>query len=186
MMARGLLGASGGDAAMTSADADRASSFGRLADENLDANYRIASSILGDPVESQDAVHDAIVVAWQRWASLRDPTRFEAWFRKIVVNECRARLRRASRRRTTDIATQQGLATPDVSSAIADRVRLEQAVGRLEPDDQLLLALRYNHDLKLVDIGGALEIPTGTVKSRLNAAHARLRYMLEPSEGTPR
>ena len=44
-------------------------------------------------------VHDAFVKAWDRWSSLRDPTRFDAWFRRIVVNTCRDQLREAKHRR---------------------------------------------------------------------------------------
>ena len=54
--------------------------------------------ILGDPVEAEDAVHDAAVVAWRGFAGLRDRDRFEAWFGRILVNGCRDRLRRRRRR----------------------------------------------------------------------------------------
>jgi hypothetical protein len=40
----------------------------------------LATVILGDPVEAEDATHDAAVRAWERWGSLRDPDRFDAWF----------------------------------------------------------------------------------------------------------
>ena len=52
---------------MAETDAQRITAFQRLADQRLDASYRLATAILRDDSQSQDAVHDAIVIAWQRW-----------------------------------------------------------------------------------------------------------------------
>ena len=71
---------------------DRAAAFVRLADEHLDAAYRLARAILRDPSEAQDATHDALLQAWRKWSTLRDPSRFEPWFDRILVNLCRNRL----------------------------------------------------------------------------------------------
>ena len=68
---------------------DRAGAFRALADRHLDAAYRLAHAILRDPTEAQDATHDAFVTAWRSWDSLRDTTKFEPWFDRIVVNTCR-------------------------------------------------------------------------------------------------
>ena len=78
----------------------RDAAFRKLADRHLEASYRLACAILGNPAEAQDATHDAFVQAWRHWSTLRDPARFEHWFDKILVNTCRNRLRRASRWRT--------------------------------------------------------------------------------------
>ena len=72
---------------------DRADEFGALTERHLDGAYRLATVILGDSMEAEDAVHDAAIAAWRSWSSLRDPERFEAWFSRIVVNACRDRLR---------------------------------------------------------------------------------------------
>ena len=69
-----------------------ADAFRRLVERQLDASYRLAAVILGDRVEAEDAVHDAAVAAWQGFAALRDPDRFDAWFRRILVNGCRDRV----------------------------------------------------------------------------------------------
>jgi DNA-directed RNA polymerase specialized sigma24 family protein len=60
---------------------------------------------------------------------LRDQRKFEWWFKRIVVNTCRNRLRDASRRRTTDIESHVTLAAPDASSPIHDRFEVEQALA---------------------------------------------------------
>ena len=56
---------------------DRRAAFAALADRELDGAYRLAGVILGDAFEAEDATHDAVVTAWQRFTSLRDPDRFE-------------------------------------------------------------------------------------------------------------
>lgn len=176
--------ASRADPAVAEVDRERAAAFQRLVEQHLDASYRLAHSILADRSEAQDSVHDAFVAAWQRWDSLRDHKKFERWFRRIVVNTCRDRLRRRSRT-DTDLSQQGRLATPDTASAITERLRVEQALAHLRPDDRVLIALRHHRDLTVADIARVLGIPTGTVKWRLNRAHKRLRSLLELSEGHP-
>lgn len=164
----------------------RAIAFRSLARQHLDASYRLANAILGQPAEAEDAVHDAFITAWRKWESLRDPAKFDAWFKRIVVNTCRDRLRRRTRTTASDIAAHGSLATPDHAGAANDRVLLEQALRQLKPDDQVLIVLRYDRDLKLGDIAELLRIPTGTVKRRLNTAHQRLRSVMERPEGSSR
>lgn len=166
-------------------DREREIAFQRLAERHLDASYRLAHSVLADPSEAEDAVHDAFLAAWQNWGSLRDHDKFERWFRRIVVNTCRDRLRRRSRT-DTDLSQQGRLATPDAAPAITERLRVEQALGQLGPEDRVLIALRHHSDLTVADIAHVLRIPSGTVKWRLNRAHKRLRALLEHGEGQPR
>lgn len=187
MVAGGTMRDSAQSAAPTvqGSDRERATAFQRLAERHLDASYRLAHSVLADPTEAQDAVHDAFLAAWQKWDSLRDHEKFERWFRRIVVNTCRDRLRRRSRTET-DLSQQGRLATPDAAPAITERVRVEQALRHLEPEDRVLIALRHHRDLTVADIAHVLGIPTGTVKWRLNRAHRHLRAILEHGEGHPR
>lgn len=161
-------------------DAGRAAAFQHLADQRLEASYRLANAILGNEHEAEDAVQDAIVLAWRRWSSLRDRSRFDAWFDRIVLNVCRDRLRQASRRRTSDI-TSVSLSTPDATAGVHRRMLVEQALARLKPDDVVILALRHFLDLELADIAVLLDVPLQTANTRLRAARARLRDLLAQS-----
>jgi len=156
------------------ADARRVA-FRRLAEAHLEECYRLANAILGDPTEARDAVHAAFLRAWQRFSTVRDPARFEWWFKSIVVNICRNRLRHARRHRAGDIADHPTLPVPDHAARSHDRVLVEQALARLEPDDRVILALRFYRDLTVEQIAVLLDVPAGTVKSRLNRALERLR-----------
>ena len=164
---------------MAKTDSEREAAFRRLADQRLDASYRLATAILGNESQSQDAVHDAVVVAWQRWSSLRDHAKFDAWFGRIVVNICRNRLRGSRVRQTADISTQATLSTPDHAVQAQRRLLLAQAFERLKPDDVVVLALRHFLDLQLEDIATLLDVPVPTVNSRLRAARSRLRSLIE-------
>jgi hypothetical protein len=69
---------------------EHAQAFLRLADLHLDAAYRLARAILHDATDAQDATHDAFERAWRKWSTLRDPSRFEPWFDRILVTRCSA------------------------------------------------------------------------------------------------
>lgn len=162
--------------------AGRADAFRRVAEGSLHDAYRLAGAILGSPTDARDAVHDAFITGWQRWPSLRDQAKFDSWFKRIIVNTCRERLRYSSRRRSSDLDLQATLQVPDQSPDIHDRLLVQQSLSRLKPDDQIVLALRYYRDLKVDDIAAILDVPPGTVKSRLNHAHSRLRAAVERSQ----
>jgi RNA polymerase sigma-70 factor, ECF subfamily len=174
---------------MEETEAQRIAVFQQLADQRLEASYRLANAILRDESQSQDVVHDAVVVAWQRWPSLRDPGKFDAWFDRIVVNVSRNRLRDGRYRRTSDITFEQrSLVTPDATSSVHARLLLEQAFDKLKPDDVVVLALRHFLDLQLEDIAMLLDIPLQTVNTRLRSARSRLRGLLDEnsSDQVPR
>jgi RNA polymerase sigma-70 factor (ECF subfamily) len=160
--------------------------FRRLVERRLDASYRLAAVILGDRVEAEDAVHDAAVAAWRGFAALRDPDRSDAWFRRILVNGCRDRLRARARRRVVDVGRELADAehprVADVAEAAAVRDALARAIDSLAPEEQVVVALRFHADLTVPAIAEALAIPEGTVKSRLHHAMGRLRTALQEAD----
>ena len=159
----------------------RDAAFVRLAEEHLDKAYRLARAILRDPAEAQDATHDAFVQAWRKWETLRDRSRFEAWFDRILVNTCRNRLR-SSRWQATDISAEVALATGDHAGHAEDRDVIGAAIAALSPDHQLVVALRYYRDLTVDDIAKRLGIPSGTVQSRLHYALKRLHDAIDAAD----
>ena len=125
------------------------------------------------------AVHDAVVLAWKRWTSLRDRAKFDAWFDRIVVNVCRDRLKSAKVRASTGIEHAASIGTPDTTAAVHQRIVVGQALDRLKPDDIVVLTLRHFLDLQLDDIAALLDVPLPTAKTRLRTARERLRSRLE-------
>jgi RNA polymerase sigma-70 factor (ECF subfamily) len=166
---------------VSGAGLDRSAAFVRLAEEHLDRAYGLARAILRDPVEAQDATHDAFVRAWRGWETLRDASRFEAWFDRILVNTCKNRIR-ASRRLTADLSEEVAAATGDPFDAAADRERIAVAIAGLSPDHQIVVALRFYRDLTVDGIAERLGIPPGTVRSRLHYAMKQLQDALDAAD----
>ena len=161
---------------------ERAEAFLRLADDHLDAAYRLARAILRDATEAQDATHDAFEHAWRKWSTLRDPSRFEPWFDRILVNTCRDRLRSA-RRHATDISAEVAISSGDPFAQAHDRDLLANAIAALPPEHRVVIALRFYRDLTVEAIASVLDIPAGTVQSRLHYALKRLHAAIDTADG---
>ncbi len=161
---------------------ERAEAFLRLADDHLDAAYRLARAILRDATEAQDATHDAFEQAWRKWSTLRDTARFEPWFDRILVNTCRDRLRSA-RRQPTDISAEVAITSGDPYGQAHDRDLLADAIAGLSPDHRVVVALRFYRDLPIEEIASRLGIPAGTVQSRLHYALKRLHAAIDTADG---
>ena len=109
-----------GRAGVAAIEIDRRVMFARLADGQLDTAYRIAGVILGSGGDAEDAAHDAVVRAWRSFATLRDTTKFEAWFQRILVNVCRDRLRKRRRSPVTELDMAGTTVGPDGFAGIDD------------------------------------------------------------------
>jgi RNA polymerase sigma-70 factor (ECF subfamily) len=155
--------------------------FEALSDRCLDDAYRLASVVLRDTAEGQDVVHDAVLVGWRKFGSLRDVDRFDAWFGRIVLNLCRDRLRarRRGRARLAALSADFEVEGRDDLGLVARRQALAATFPKLDPDLQVVVALRFYRDLSLESIARLLGIPLGTVKSRLHTGLKRLRIELE-------
>jgi RNA polymerase sigma-70 factor, ECF subfamily len=154
-----------------------AGTFEELVEARLDACYRLAAVLLGDRLEAEDATHDAMLRAQRSWKTVRDPAAAAAWLDRIVVNECRDRLRR--RRVTRAIQTVQ---SRDAEPAAwfddmrgGERAALQEALANLAPDHRVVVILRYLLDLPVDAIAARTGAPVGTVKSRLHHAIRQLR-----------
>jgi len=162
--------------------ANRSQAFVRLADRHLDAAYRLARAIMRNPAEAEDATHDAIVQAWQKWPTLRDPLLFEHWFDRILINTCRNRLRRSTRTQTRDISAEVAVTSGDSFAGLHDRDVLGAAISLLSAEHRLVIALRYYRDLSVAEIASTLGIPAGTVHSRLHYALKKLHTVIDTAD----
>lgn len=167
------------------AGGDRAATFARLADRHLARSYRLASLILGSELEAEDAVQDAAVAAWEKFRSLREPDRFDAWFDRILVNGCRDRLRQRGRVRVLDLDAAPERPTPDTTGGIAEREALRGALARLTADQRTIVVLRYYGDMSLENIAERTGERLGTVKSRLHYGIEALRAAYDAAARLP-
>jgi DNA-directed RNA polymerase specialized sigma24 family protein len=112
----------------------RIEAFTLLDDARLLQSYRLATLILRDRDEAEDATQEAIVRAWSSWWALRDRSRFDAWFDRILVNVCRNRLRHARTIRVVTLDDSFQNPAADSHAATIARLTLEPAFARLSPD----------------------------------------------------
>ncbi len=153
--------------------------FAVLVHQVSDGLYAVAWRILRDSGLAEDALQNALVLAWRRLPKLRDPDRFEAWIHRILVHACydESQRTRAWRRSVTVLPIE--LPNPsDDSSTIADRDELERAFGQLSIEQRSVFVLHHYLGLPLVEVAGILGVPAGTARSRLHYATAGLRAAL--------
>ena len=154
----------------------------RAARAKADDAYRLAGYLLGDATEAQDAVQDALIKAWRSWPRLRDPEAFGPWFERIVVNVCRDRMRRHRTLRMVELDAAGEVESADIFGSMFDEDEVARAVARLGPDHRIVIALRFWRDLTLEQVAETLDLPLGTVKSRLHYALRALRTELRGVE----
>jgi RNA polymerase sigma factor (sigma-70 family) len=153
-----------------------------------DIAARTAYVITGQAADAQDAVQEALVKAYRALGRFREDAPFRPWLLRIVANEAISR-RRAVRRQAGLAARAAEGRPPDDAVPSPEGAALEQerhrevvaAVGRLRPEERLVIAYRYWFDLSEAEMAEALGCPRGTVKSRLSRAVARLREVMATS-----
>jgi RNA polymerase sigma-70 factor, ECF subfamily len=144
-----------------------------------------AFRILRDLDLAEDAVQMALIGAWRDLPTLRDPDRFEPWLMRLLVRACYAEAKR-NRRWTDRIRAMpvDGPATSDTTGAVAERDQLDRGFRRLPVDQRAVFILHHHLGWSQPEIAESLEIPLGTVKSRLHYATKTLRAALEADART--
>ena len=147
--------------------------FAELARVRIGRLYAIAVLILRDPGRAEDATQEALVAAWRDLSALRDPDRFDAWLRRLLVRACYREARRpGADPRSTSRAGDRAVRARRIAR-LADRDEIERGFRRLDPDQRAVIVLHYYVGLPLPEVADALGIPVGTAKSRLHRATPR-------------
>jgi len=150
-----------------------------------DRLFATAQRILRDIDRAEDALQDALVIAWRDLRGLRDPDRFDAWLQRLLINVCIAQAAR-ERRRTANLRVLpvDGPAGPDELLSIAERDLLERGFRRLPPEQRAILVMHHYLGYAPSEIAETLGIPAGTARSRLHHAHRAMRAALEADART--
>lgn len=157
--------------------------FAILARTHGDRLMAIAQRILRDVGRAEDAVQQALVIAWQELPNLRDPDRFDAWLQRLLVNASYAEPRRSRDwNANVRLLPVDGPAGLDESISIDDRDRIDRGFRRLPPDQRAILVFTHYLDMTPTEIAERLGIPVGTVRSRLHYAHRAMRAAIEADE----
>lgn len=154
--------------------------FAQLLLPYVDRAFRLAMHRLRNSEEAEDAVQEAMVKAWRGLKHFRGQSSFSTWFFRILWRTCSDRLRRVQ-----PIPMQ--FEPPQISSegdpqSRWDLENIEEALKRISAPYQTVLVLHYVEDLPVKEIALILELPLGTVKTRLHRARKALRRVMSTHE----
>ena len=143
--------------------------------------------ILRDGYAAEDAVQEAFIEAWRSLPGLREPDKFDAWMRRLLVRACFKAIGRARRTDALEIRL-----TPGDEPAVAGIERdyplhdlLERGLARIPAEQRAAVVLVFYLDLPLADAAQAMGVPVGTAKSRLNRATQALRAAIDADDRAP-
>ena len=148
--------------------------FAQEVRELTDTAFAVTYLILGNSADSEDAMSAAILRAFENRGKLRKRESFRAWFLQILRHEAYDLLKK--RRRLTPVEELPEEAAPEGDDA--GRLDLRQALQEL-PDTQRTALLLEQEGYDMAEIGQILDVPVGTVKSRISRAKQTLRTLLE-------
>lgn len=170
-----------GSAAVSEAEPD----FAARVAETQRRVFQVAVSVLADPADAEEVAQEAFLRAYRRYPSLRDPARFRAWVCRIAFRLALNR-RRARRRQLLRESAWQGAGPDPVADGArraADRLYLDElraAIDRLPQKLRAVLLLSAVEEMDAREVAAVLDIPVGTVRSRLHLARKRLLEAMTP------
>ena len=145
-----------------------------------------ARAILADGEDARDAAQEAFLSAFRTIDRFDDERRFYPWLYTILRNRCLTMLADRKARQPESLDELEVLA-PSGSVPPEDLIALERALVALGPSEREIITLRHLDGLSYAEIADLLEIPAGTVMSRLFNARRKLRERLAgPRARTPR
>ena len=156
--------------------------FTRLAFELSDRLFAVAHRILRDFDSAGDALQVTLLRIWRDLPALRDPALIEAWAYRVLVRACHDELRKLRRQAPALHLLAADGAEEDPAISIADREQLDRAFRTLTAEQRAAIVLQYYRDLTLSEIAEVLQVPIGTVRSRLHYAKRALRAAIEADE----
>lgn len=146
--------------------------------------YRIAYSYFKDKDSVCDVVQDTAMIAYKNFEKLRDKGKFNSWITAILVNRCREILRKNKRvileeynENIIHFVNKDNGSNP--WKRIDDKLDLLNVLSKLDDKYREVISLKYLGDYTISEIAAVLEIPEGTVKSRLNFGIKKLKAMME-------
>lgn len=146
--------------------------------------YRISKTILIREKDCEDAVSEAILKAYEKLDTLREPKYFKTWLVRILINEC-YRIRRAYHPLVSyEEYFSESLEDTSHTDSPADYSELYQAITRLPSRIGITITLYYIEGYSVEEIKAILHIPAGTVKSRLSKGRKLLKAQLLQMEVT--
>lgn len=138
--------------------------------------------LLGDRELALDAVQEGWADIVRGLPRLKDDHAFAVWALRIVTRRCSGQIRTRQAERRLDVRARQEPAEEDDATRTElgpDQVRVRAALETLPPGQRAAIALFHLQELSVAEVAVALDVPAGTVKTRLMHARRKLRAVLE-------
>ncbi len=144
-----------------------------------------AARLLGEREAARDMVQDAWIEIIRGLPSLRDDTAFLPWALRIVSRRVSREIarRQRGRRLAEAVTAETDPVVPETGPGEVDAARVRAAVATLPAPQAATVALFYLEDLSVAEVATALDVPVGTVKTRLMHARTKLRALLGETNG---
>lgn len=153
--------------------------------------FALTLRMCGNPEDAAEAAQEAFLAAWQGLGAFREEASFSTWLYRLASNASVDLLRREGRHRSSaglslddealSLEPADSAPTPQEAVERAElRERIEEGLRALSPEYRQVLILREMHQLSYEEIGQALSLDLGTVKSRISRGRKRLqKFLLE-------
>lgn len=158
-------------------------SFTKLIEENKLKFYKTAKIILKNDDDCYDALQEALISIYKNYEQLNNKEYFSTWATRIVINKCYDLLRKNKKNIISfDDNYESEIQSSKYDEYDIDQYGIKKAIGCLNDDLKLIIILYYYDDFSIKEISKIVEIPEGTVKSRLSNARNILKKELKKEE----
>lgn len=152
--------------------------IGNILLENMNSMYRVAFSILTAEEKVYDAISNTIVIVFEKINTLKKEEYFKTWLTRILINECYKISRQNNKIIYLENCNKENLSYNDTYPDFETR----ELVNNLDKNLRKIVVLYYFEDFSVKQIAKMLQIPEGTVKSRLSRARKELEKELIAKE----
>ena len=149
--------------------------------ENRLKMYKTAIAILKNEDDANDAIQDALYSAYKNYDSLKEKSYFTTWIIRILINKCYDIINKNKKIAYIDDSITEN--TTGVEDNYEVESSLEWVLNKIDKDLKEIVVLYYYDELPVGDIAEILEIPQGTVKSRLSRAREQIGKIMKKEEG---
>ena len=180
-----LAAASDHDLALAAAAGDRRA-LEVLLDRHVDYVHAVCRRVLGNPEDALDAAQEALIAVARRIGSFDGRAQFTTWLYRVATNAALDEVRRRRRRPSpTDDGIVDTVSPAAPERIVAARIDVDAALARLPEEFRVAVVLRDLLDLDYAEIADVLDVPIGTVRSRISRGRRLLAEWFGNSTDPP-
>lgn len=156
--------------------------FGRLINSVKTKLYKTGMAILKNDDDTCDAIQETLLSAYKNIGSLQNEEYFATWITRILINKCYDIIRKNKKITTInkELEVSENASYYDVYS---EESSVERTLNMIDSDLKVVAVLYYYDDFSVKEIAEIINIPEGTVKSRLSRAREKMYEILKKEEG---